>query len=106
GRFVAGTPGYIAPDQVLDPMELDGRADVYALAGTIYAVTTGRTFFDDVKNPRDRIFAHMQKDPFEDPARTQGYPAALVRLLKAATAISPKDRPHPIEFGRAFEASL
>ncbi|MEM6960104.1 MAG: serine/threonine-protein kinase, partial [Myxococcota bacterium] len=38
GRFVAGTPGYIAPEQVLDPVELDGRADVFALAGTIYNV--------------------------------------------------------------------
>lgn len=106
GRFVAGTPGYIAPDQVLDPIELDGRADVYALAGTIYNVTTGRAFFDDVENPRDRIFAHMQKDPLEDPARVQGYPASLIKLLKAATAINPKDRPQPIEFGRNFEACL
>ena len=32
GRFVAGTPGYLAPEQVLDPVELDPRADVYALA--------------------------------------------------------------------------
>ena len=46
GKFVAGTPGYIAPEQVLDPVELDGRADVYALAGTIYNVTTGRAFFE------------------------------------------------------------
>src|SRR5262249_21213385 len=36
GRFVAGTPGYIAPEQVLDPVEIDPRADVYALAATIY----------------------------------------------------------------------
>jgi serine/threonine-protein kinase len=28
GRFVAGTAGYIAPEQVLDPVELDPRADV------------------------------------------------------------------------------
>lgn len=106
GRFVAGTPGYIAPDQVLDPVELDGRADLYALAGTIYNVTTGRTFFDDVTSPRDRIFAHMQKLPLEDPARVQAYPAALVKLLRAATALDPKDRPTPLEFGRAFEACL
>ncbi|NLE86119.1 MAG: serine/threonine protein kinase [Myxococcales bacterium] len=106
GRFVAGTPGYIAPDQVLDPVELDGRADVYALAGTIYNVTTGRTFFDDVTSPRDRIFAHMQKLPLEDPERVQGYPAALTKLLRAATALDPRDRPTPLEFGRAFEACL
>jgi serine/threonine-protein kinase len=106
GRFVAGTPGYIAPEQVLDPVELDGRADVYALAGTIYNITTGRTFFDDIENPRDRIIAHMQRDPLEDSDRLKTYPAALVKLLRAATAKEFTDRPSPIEFGRAFVALL
>jgi serine/threonine-protein kinase len=106
GRFVAGTPGYIAPEQVLDPVELDPRSDVYALVGTIYNVTTGRTFFDDVDNPRDRILAHMNRDPWEDPKRLEPYPAALQKLLRAATAKDPKDRPQPLEFGRAFAAAI
>ncbi|NLY92551.1 MAG: serine/threonine protein kinase [Myxococcales bacterium] len=106
GRFVAGTPGYIAPEQVLDPVELDGRADVYSLAGTIYNVTTGRAFFDDITSPRDRIFAHMQRDPFEQVERLRDYPAALAKLMRAATAIDPKDRPTPMEFGREFVALL
>jgi serine/threonine-protein kinase len=106
GRFVAGTPGYIAPEQVLDPIELDGSADVYGLAGTIYNVTTGRTFFDDIDSPRDRIFAHMQRDPFEDVERLRGYPAGLVKLMRAATAKDPKDRPSPMELGREFAALL
>lgn len=106
GRFVAGTPGYIAPDQVLDPVELDGRADVYALAGTIYNVTTGRSFFDDVANPRDRIFAHMKQQPLEDARLLPGYPAELIKLMRAATALDPNDRPYPMEFGRAFESAL
>lgn len=106
GKFVAGTPGYIAPEQVLDPVELDGRADVYALAGTIYNVTTGRTFFDDVENPRDRIIAHMTRDPFEDAERLRIYPAAVAKLLRAATAQKPEDRPHPLELGREFAAAI
>lgn len=106
GKFVAGTPGFIAPDQVLDPVELDGRADVYALAATIYAATMGRTFFDDLKNPRDRIFAHMQRDPLEDPSLIRDYPPGLAKLMRSAVALDPKDRPHPIEFARAFETAL
>lgn len=106
GKFVAGTPGYIAPDQVLDPIELDGRADVYALAGTIYNVTTGRTFFDDIESPRDRIFAHMKRAPLEDTRLLPHYPVELVKLMRAATALDPNDRPRPMEFGRAFEAAL
>jgi serine/threonine-protein kinase len=106
GRFVAGTAGYIAPEQVLDPVELDPRSDVYALAGTIYNVTTGRSFFDEIENPRDRIIAHMKRDPFEDAERLRAYPAAIAKLLRAATARDPRDRPAPIEFGREFAAAL
>ncbi len=106
GRFVAGTPGYIAPEQVLDPVELDPRADVYSLAATIYNVTTGRAFFDDIQSPRDRVIAHMRQDPFEDPERLRGFPAAIAKLLRAATALQAKDRPNPIELGREFAAAL
>jgi hypothetical protein len=106
GRFVAGTAGYMAPEQVLDPVELDPRSDVYALAGTIYNVTTGRSFFDEIESLRDRVIAHMRRDPFEDADRLRGYPAAVARLLRAATARDPAARPSPLEFGREFAAAL
>jgi serine/threonine-protein kinase len=106
GRFVAGTAGYIAPEQVLDPVELDPRSDIYALAGTIYNVTTGHAFFDDIENPRDRIIAHMRRDPFENAERLRTYPAAIAKLLRAAVAREPGDRPSPTEFGKEFAAAL
>jgi serine/threonine-protein kinase len=106
GRFVAGTAGYIAPEQVLDPVELDPRADVYALAATLYNVTTGRAFFDEIENHRDRIIAHMRRDAFEDAERLRPFPVAVAKLLRAATAREVKDRPWPLEFGREFAASI
>ncbi len=106
GRFVAGTAGYIAPEQVLDPVELDPRADVYSLAASIYNVTTGRAFFDEIDNPRDRIMAHMRKDPFEDGTRLHAYPTEVAKLMRAATALEPRDRPMPLELGRLFAAAL
>ena len=106
GRFVAGTAGYIAPEQVLDPAELDPRADVYALVGTLYNVTTGRAFFDEIEANRDRIIAHMQRDPFEDPERLRHFPAEIARLFRAGTAMNPNDRPYPLEFARAFAAGV
>ena len=48
----------------------------------------------------------MQRHPLEDPALLTGYPADLVKLMRAATALDPNDRPLPMEFGRAFEAAL
>jgi len=106
GKFVAGTAGYIAPEQVLDPVELDPRADVYGLAATIYNVTTGHAFFDEIDNQRDRIIAHMKRDPFENRERLSIYPAAMAKLLRAATAKRPHHRPTPLEFGKAFAAAL
>ena len=85
-----------------DPVELDGRADVYALAGTIYNVTTGRSFFDDVESPRDRMIAHMRRDPFEDAERLRPFPAAIARVLRSATAREAVDRPNPLEFARDY----
>jgi hypothetical protein len=106
GRFVAGTPGFIAPEQVLDPMELDGRADVYSLAATVYNAVTGRTFFDEIEDARHRVAAHFQRDPLEDAGRLAGFPAAVAKLLREATAKDPGVRPTPLEFGRAFAAAL
>ncbi len=106
GRFVAGTAGYIAPEQVLDPVELDPRSDVYALAATVYNVTTGRSFFDEIDNQRDRIIAHMRRDPFEDAERLKPFPAAVAKVLRAATLPDPKDRPSPLELGREFAAAI
>jgi hypothetical protein len=106
GRFVAGTAGYIAPEQVLDPVMLDPRSDVYALAATIYNVTTGRAFFDEILTPRDRIVAHMRRDPFEDASRLRVYPAAVARILRAATMKDPAERPSPVELGKEFAAAL
>jgi serine/threonine-protein kinase len=87
---------------VLDPVELDPRADVYSLAASIYNVTTGRAFFDEIENPRDRIMAHMRKDPFEDAERLRDFPPTVAKLLRAATAADPRERPMPLEFGRLF----
>jgi hypothetical protein len=106
GRLVAGTPGYIAPEQVLDPAELDARADVYSLVASIYNVTTGRAFFDDLTTQRDKVMAHMKRDPFDDASRLKPFPAAVAKVLRAGTAHAAADRPHPIEFARAFVAAL
>ncbi len=78
----------------------------YALAGTVYNVTTGRAFFDEIENQRDRIIAHMRRDPFEDVERLKVYPAAMARLLRAATNARAERQPSPLEFGRELRGGL
>jgi serine/threonine-protein kinase len=39
---VMGTPGFMAPEQALDPRDVDPRSDLFALAATLFAVYTRR----------------------------------------------------------------
>lgn len=42
-----GTPGYMAPEQVLDARSVDARTDVFALAGMVYELIAGKQAFEN-----------------------------------------------------------
>jgi serine/threonine-protein kinase len=56
-----GTPFYIAPEQIHGREDVDGRADIYSLGGTLYHMVTGQPPF-----PGDKIEevlkAHLHKE--------------------------------------------
>ncbi len=56
-----GTPDYIAPEQILDAMSADIRADIYSLGGTLYYLLAGRPPFQ-ANSLYDMYQAHISRD--------------------------------------------
>lgn len=50
---ITGTPGYMAPEQVVGQDDIDCRADIYALGAMLYHLVTGHMLFHAA--PEDRI---------------------------------------------------
>ena len=60
-----GTPYYIAPEQIRGEVDIDGRADIYALGATLYHMVTGRVPFK-AGNPSEVMKMHL-KEPLTPP---------------------------------------
>jgi serine/threonine-protein kinase len=87
---VVGTTHYLAPEQV-EGKEVDGRADVYALACLIYHTLTGEVPF-----PRDNdmavLYAHLHDDPPKLTDKRKGLPEGLDAVIQKAMEKSPERR--------------
>jgi serine/threonine-protein kinase len=87
---VVGTTHYLAPEQV-EGKEVDGRADVYALACLIFHCLTGRVPF-----PRDSdmavMYAHVHDDPPRVSDERPGLPEELDAVIEKGLDKSPERR--------------
>lgn len=88
-NMTVGTVAYCAPEQLLG-MELDGRADQYALAATAYHLLTGSPVFSD-SNPAVVIGRHLSLDP-PNPSTIRPELAAVDDAFARALAKKPEDR--------------
>jgi hypothetical protein len=88
-----GTPGYMAPEQVRGKrVEIDARADVFALGCVLFECLTGQPAFSGTNT-----MALLAKLLLEEPPRVRALnprvPAALDELLVQMMAKDPLDRP-------------
>jgi serine/threonine protein kinase len=60
-NVVAGTPHYLAPEAIMDPTKVDGRADLYSLGAVGYALLTGSHVFQG--QTASEICAHHVNTP-------------------------------------------
>ncbi|MGE0192189.1 MAG: protein kinase [Planctomycetota bacterium] len=88
---VAGTPAYMAPEQ-LRGADVDARADVFAAGAVLFEMLTGRPAFEgpDALTVARRILdgARPAWGAADDPA----VPQALRDVVEEALAVSPDDR--------------
>ena len=92
----AGTPGYIAPEVALGELDVDARADIYALGCVAYFLLTGTLVFPD-SNPMSMALKHVQATPDVPSSRTElPIPAELEALVMRCLAKRPEDRPSSV----------
>jgi serine/threonine protein kinase len=82
---VFGTPAYMAPEQVMSPHDVDGRADVYALGVTLYVLLTGEKPFPS--QPSLQSVLTREQQPYV-PARKHNplVPESLDAVLQKSLA--------------------
>jgi serine/threonine-protein kinase len=102
--FIAGTPGYMSPEQARDVFGLSARSDVYSLACTAFELLSGRPLFDS-EDAITIFLAHAEKPP---PSLSAVRPelASFDPVFERALAKTPADRYGSCaEFVAAFEAA-
>nr|WP_067451002.1 serine/threonine-protein kinase [Nocardia alba] len=89
GTFTA-TLAFASPEQ-LSGITLDGRADQYSLACTLFRLLTGSTPFD-ATNPVAVIQGHLQQPPPRASALHSGITPALDAVIARGMAKRPEER--------------
>ncbi|MDZ4770699.1 MAG: protein kinase [Chloroflexota bacterium] len=92
GSGALGTLDYIAPEQIIETSQVDGRADIYALAVVAYQMLAGRLPFKEA-NAAAVIMSHLQK-PAPDPRTFEPMiPMRTAMTILRAMAKDPDERP-------------
>jgi eukaryotic-like serine/threonine-protein kinase len=89
---ILGTPYYMAPESILDPQSVDGRADIYALGATAFYLLTGKRVFDGASLV-EVCSKHLHEAPALPSSVRAGLPASLDRIVLACLAKKPEGRP-------------
>jgi serine/threonine-protein kinase len=78
---VAGTPGYISPEQVQGEANLDCRTDIYAMGCCLYQMVTGRRPFNELPD-EDAMLAQITQQIPDPRDHVPGIPHAVCCLIE------------------------
>src|SRR5207245_271730 len=88
---VAGTAGYMSPEQVIG-QPVDHRADLFSLGAMLYECATGRRPFAG-SSLHELLSSVASQDPVPPKVVNPAVPAALSDLIMRLLAKRPTDRP-------------
>lgn len=89
--FAMGTPGYMAPEQIIG-REIDNRADIYAMGAMTFEMMTGSMPYSGA-SPAEVAIATVSKPIPSATALNPVLPDELDAVLVRALAKDPADRP-------------
>ena len=89
---IAGTAGYIPPEQVTNFRATDAKADLYALGATLYSLISGQKIHDYPQNLAQQLLKILQEEPVPILRREPSVPPALAEAIHRALARRPQDR--------------
>ncbi len=100
---ILGTVGYMAPEQVRG-LEVDHRADIFALGAVLYEMVAGRSPFQG-DTTADTMSAILHKEPQELTHVDPSLPPALDRIVRRCLEKSAAERFHSAhDFAIALDA--
>lgn len=98
-RHILGDPGYLPPEQSRANLEIDGRADLYALGMSFYEAVTGHHPFEDAfdQGPRAMLACQRERAPlppstFLPPETPRDRAQSIDDFFATACAKDPADR--------------
>lgn len=93
---IVGTPHYMSPEAIVDPVKIDARADIYGVGATAFFLLTGELVFDGASLV-EICSKHLHEAPDAPSRRRAGLPEALDRVVLASLAKKPEERPASAE---------
>jgi eukaryotic-like serine/threonine-protein kinase len=89
---VAGTSGFMAPEQVTDFRKVRPTADQYSAGAMLYYLLTGKKVYDFPPEIQNQLLMILQEDPIPIRSRRAEIPAELAAIVERALARAPEDR--------------
>lgn len=91
---IAGTPDYMAPEQIRADAPLTDRADVYGLGCTLFFLLTGRAPFSSSNGTVTELMrAHLRETPPAIEVARPDISGGMAELVTSMLAKSPLNRP-------------